>query len=45
MKDNSWMNFMGNKNANGQKGKGANVKGANAKGNTVAPKQMNRRTQ
>ncbi len=45
MKDNSWMSYM-NKGAAGQKGKGANVKGgANAKGNTVAPKQMNRRTQ
>lgn len=46
MKDNSWQSFMNNKNAQGQKGKGGNVKGgANAKGNTVAPKQMNRRTQ
>lgn len=46
MKDNSWQSFMNNKNNPGQKGKGGNVKGgANAKGNTVAPKQMNRRTQ
>ena len=45
MKDNSWQSFM-NKGKGAQQGKASGAKGtANTKGNTVAAKQMNRRTQ